>query len=117
MCSKYEVIVWPNKNLTLSVQYKHCKLRFREQVSHWFYLRTTFQDILAIQTSINITDECCLQSFHGTAALEQLVSSEEEDDLTLSADEGFSPPTPSPCELSPARASLRYAWADKLSYN
>ncbi|KAI4471564.1 hypothetical protein MML48_1g08586 [Holotrichia oblita] len=51
------------------------------------------------------------QSFHGTAALEQLISSDEED-LTLSVDEGFSPPTPSPCELSPARASLRYAWKD-----
>lgn len=61
---------------------------------------------------------CILQSFHGTAALEQLVSSdEEEEDLTLSADEGFSPPTPSPCELSPARASLRHAWTDRLTYN
>ncbi|RZC42252.1 GPI-anchored adhesin-like protein PGA55 [Asbolus verrucosus] len=54
------------------------------------------------------------QSFHGTAALEQLISSEEEEDLTLSADEGFSPPTPSPCELSPARASLRNAWKDRV---
>ncbi|EEZ99737.1 uncharacterized protein LOC100141757 isoform X1 [Tribolium castaneum] len=54
------------------------------------------------------------QSFHGTAALEQLISSEEEEDLTLSADEGFSPPTPSPCELSPARASLRIAWKDHV---
>ncbi|GJQ78980.1 hypothetical protein Trydic_g142 [Trypoxylus dichotomus] len=51
------------------------------------------------------------QSFHGTAALEQLISSDEED-LTLSVDEGFSPPTPSPCELSPARACLKYAWKD-----
>jgi hypothetical protein len=54
------------------------------------------------------------QSFHGTAALEHLISSEEEEDLTLSADEGFSPPTPSPCELSPARASLRNAWKDHV---
>lgn len=52
------------------------------------------------------------QSFHGTAALEQLLSSDEE--LTLSADEGFSPPTPSPCELSPTRTGLRYAWKDRL---
>ncbi|CAG9855996.1 unnamed protein product [Phyllotreta striolata] len=49
------------------------------------------------------------QSFHGTAALEQLISSdEEEEDLTLSPDECFSPPTPSPCEMSPSRASLRH---------
>ncbi|XP_022904306.2 uncharacterized protein DDB_G0286591 [Onthophagus taurus] len=53
------------------------------------------------------------QSFHGTAALEQLISSDEEDQ-TLSADEGFSPPTPSPCELSPARASLKYAWREQI---
>ena len=49
------------------------------------------------------------QSFHGTAALEQLISSDDEDQ-TLSADDGFSPPTPSPCELSPARTSFKYAW-------
>lgn len=55
------------------------------------------------------------QSFHGTAALEQLLSS-EEDDLTLSADEGFSPPTPSPCELSPARASLRHALWERIRH-
>ncbi|KAJ8919714.1 hypothetical protein NQ315_006242 [Exocentrus adspersus] len=55
------------------------------------------------------------QSFHGTAALEQLVSSDEED-LTLSADEGFSPPTPSPCELSPARASLRHALWERIRH-
>ncbi|KAK4873298.1 hypothetical protein RN001_015327 [Aquatica leii] len=53
------------------------------------------------------------QSFHGTAAIEQLISS-EEDDLTLSADECFSPPTPSPCELSPARNKIRHAWRDRL---
>ncbi|KAF5300714.1 hypothetical protein FQA39_LY11076 [Lamprigera yunnana] len=53
------------------------------------------------------------QSFHGTAAIEQLISS-EEDDLTLSADEGFSPPTPSPCELSPAHNRIRHAWRDRL---
>lgn len=56
------------------------------------------------------------QSFHGTAALEQLISSEEEEDLTLSADEGFSPPTPSPCELSPARASLRNTLWERLRH-
>nr|XP_023014039.1 uncharacterized protein LOC111503850 [Leptinotarsa decemlineata] len=56
------------------------------------------------------------QSFHGTAALEQLISSEEEDDMTLSADEGFSPPTPSPCELSPARASLRHALWERIRH-
>ncbi|XP_065162191.1 uncharacterized protein [Atheta coriaria] len=58
------------------------------------------------------------QSFHGTAALEQYISSEDEDeDLTLSADEGFSPPTPSPCDMSPNRTNrtnLRYAWKDQL---
>ncbi|KAF5297383.1 hypothetical protein FQR65_LT01314 [Abscondita terminalis] len=53
------------------------------------------------------------QSFHGTAAIEQLISS-EEDDLTLSADECFSPPTPSPCELSPARNKIRHVWRDRL---
>lgn len=53
------------------------------------------------------------QSFHGTAALEQYVSSEEEEeDLTLSPDEGFSPPTPSPCDMSPNHVNLRYAWKD-----
>lgn len=53
------------------------------------------------------------QSFHGTAALEQnLISS--EDDLTLSG-EGFSPPTPSPCELSPSKSNLRHnLWRDKF---
>ncbi|XP_072399096.1 uncharacterized protein [Diabrotica undecimpunctata] len=57
------------------------------------------------------------QSFHGTAALEQLISSEEEEeDLTLSADEGFSPPTPSPCELSPARASLRHTLWERIRH-
>ncbi|XP_056630669.1 uncharacterized protein LOC130441142 isoform X1 [Diorhabda sublineata] len=56
------------------------------------------------------------QSFHGTAALEQLISSEEEEDLTLSADEGFSPPTPSPCELSPARASLRHTLWERIQH-
>ncbi|XP_030756581.1 uncharacterized protein LOC115882557 isoform X2 [Sitophilus oryzae] len=54
------------------------------------------------------------QSFHGTAALEQLISSDDEDEMTLSADEGLSPPTPSPCELSPTRASLRHALWDKI---
>ncbi|KAF7281021.1 uncharacterized protein LOC143198016 isoform X2 [Rhynchophorus ferrugineus] len=53
------------------------------------------------------------QSFHGTAALEQLISSDEED-MTLSADEGLSPPTPSPCELSPTRASLRHALWERI---
>lgn len=56
------------------------------------------------------------QSFHGTATLEQLISSEEEEDLTLSADEGFSPPTPSPCELSPARASLRHSLWERIHH-
>ncbi|KAL1517181.1 hypothetical protein ABEB36_000979 [Hypothenemus hampei] len=53
------------------------------------------------------------QSFHGTAALEQLISS-DEDDLTFSADEGFSPPTPSPCELSPTKANLRHSFWDRI---
>ncbi|XP_066148416.1 uncharacterized protein [Euwallacea fornicatus] len=53
------------------------------------------------------------QSFHGTAALEQLISSDEED-LTFSADECFSPPTPSPCELSPTKASLRHSLWDRI---
>lgn len=53
------------------------------------------------------------QSFHGTAAMEQFISS-EEDDMTLSADEGFSPPTPSPCELSPARMSLRNTCRERI---
>ncbi|KAK9885780.1 hypothetical protein WA026_013650 [Henosepilachna vigintioctopunctata] len=56
------------------------------------------------------------KSFHGTAALEQLISSEEEDDMTLSADEGFSPPTPSPCELSPARMSLRNTCRERIMH-
>lgn len=57
------------------------------------------------------------QSFHGTAALEQLISSEEEEDLTLSGEdeEGFSPPTPSPCEMSPSRSNLRQVWMDRFS--
>lgn len=54
------------------------------------------------------------QSFHGTAALEQLLSSDE--DLTLSGeDEGFSPPTPSPCELSPSKSNLRHIWMDRFT--
>lgn len=56
------------------------------------------------------------QSFHGTAALEQNLMSSEEDDLTLSGDEGFSPPTPSPCELSPAKSNIRHAlWREKFN--
>lgn len=55
------------------------------------------------------------QSFHGTAALEQLISSDEDDDLTLSGDEDFSPPTPSPCEMSPSKSNLRQVWMDRFS--
>ncbi|CAG9761256.1 unnamed protein product [Ceutorhynchus assimilis] len=54
------------------------------------------------------------QSFHGTAALEQLISSEEEEDATFSPDEGFSPPTPSPCEMSPSKANLRHTLWDRI---
>ncbi|XP_050311926.1 uncharacterized protein LOC126747383 [Anthonomus grandis grandis] len=54
------------------------------------------------------------QSFHGTAALEQLISSDEEEDAT---DEGFSPPTPSPCDLSPTKATLRHTLWDRIHNN
>ncbi|CAH0547800.1 unnamed protein product [Brassicogethes aeneus] len=59
------------------------------------------------------------QSFHGTAALGQLISSEEEEeDLTLSPDEGgLSPPTPSPCEQSPVRNSWKHALLSRNNYH
>lgn len=56
------------------------------------------------------------QSFHGTAALEQNMISSEDDELTLSGEEGFSPPISSPCERSPAKHSLRNKlWRDKYT--
>lgn len=49
------------------------------------------------------------QSFHGTAALEQNLISSEDDELTLSGEDGFSPPIPSPRHhnMSPIKNQIR----------